>query len=383
VLSILVQIHQYLIAKFNIDGFRIDTVKYIRPDIIEQFGNAIREFALSIGKKNFFTYGEVFDSEKAIAAFTGRNSVNEGFGIDAALDFPLFYKLPGVAKHLDGGEVESIRKVFQTRKKEEEKLLSSHGEASRFFVTFLENHDQAVRFNHPAALPQQVTLGLTALFCLQGIPCLYYGTEQGLDGTKKTVDGNRQPDVGHQPECVREALWGKENAFDENHPLYKKVQELSALRQREPALRYGRQYFREVSVGDSGGFGQSYGKGGVLAFSRILNNREVLVVANTDTQKPFNGLVLIDSDLNPANTTRRLSFSNLKIEGEQLVQVEKLPQVQFYNDEHQLTGSAPATAVRLSLQPMEVQVITPEFQMIAPETQLSKVELTREVAETA
>lgn len=371
VLSILVQIYQYLIAKFDLDGFRIDTVKYIRPDIIEQFGNAIREFALSIGKKNFFTYGEVYDSEEAIAAFTGRNSSKEGFGIDAALDFPLFYNLPKLAKSQMGGEVENIRNVFLNRKKEEEKLLSSHGEASRYFVTFLDNHDQKERFNHPFTPQDQVSLGLSALFCLQGIPCLYYGTEQGLNGTKK--DG--YPDLGAQDASVREALWGKENAFNNQHPLYRKIKELSDLRKMEPALRYGRQYFREVSQ-DGKGFGQSKGIGGILAFSRILNNREVLFVANTNPSvdaPPFTGYVLIDADLNPEGTKRVLHFSNQNITGERKIKVEKRDVVQFYNEKNEYTGSGPATVLPIILRAMEVQIITPEFQMVVPQFLLTEV----------
>jgi len=45
VLDILVRSYQYLIAKYDVDGFRIDTVKYLAPDAVEMFGNAIREFA--------------------------------------------------------------------------------------------------------------------------------------------------------------------------------------------------------------------------------------------------------------------------------------------------------------------------------------------------
>jgi hypothetical protein len=37
---------------------------------------------------------------------------------------------------------------------------------------------------------------------------------------------------------------------------------------------------------------------GVLAFSRILNNQEVLVIANASTQDNFTGYVLIDAFLN-------------------------------------------------------------------------------------
>lgn len=74
--------------------FRIDTTKHIAPSAIETFGNAIREFAQILGKRNFFTFGEILDVEKSIDRFVGRHSPNNtGFGVDAALDYPLFSKL--------------------------------------------------------------------------------------------------------------------------------------------------------------------------------------------------------------------------------------------------------------------------------------------------
>jgi len=36
---------------------------------------------------------------------------------------------------------------------------------------------------NPSHYDDQVTLGLACLFSLPGIPCLYYGTEQGLHGS--------------------------------------------------------------------------------------------------------------------------------------------------------------------------------------------------------
>src|SRR5262249_54120003 len=53
----LIRSYQHAIAKWDIDGFRIDTLKYIEPDFALVFGNAIREFAFEIGKDNFFTFG--------------------------------------------------------------------------------------------------------------------------------------------------------------------------------------------------------------------------------------------------------------------------------------------------------------------------------------
>jgi glycosidase len=348
VLGILIRAHQYLMARYDFDGYRLDTVKYVHPEAIEIFGNAMREFALSIGKTNFFTFGEVYDDEATIADFIGRNGGSgEGFGVDAALDFPLFYKLPRVTKGM--GDVGEIRAVFQERKAREADLLSSHGEAGRFFVSFLDNHDQHERIKHPLTLNEQVTTALALLFTLQGIPCLYYGTEQGLSGT---VDAAGNADLSAN-ESSREALWGKPNAFDANAPMFRHIEALAKLRASEPALAFGRLYFREVS-GDGTGFGHSFGAGGLVAFSRILSDREVLVVANTGTNR-FSGAVLVDRDINASPRQMRVAYSNLGTTGTGTAR--HIPNARFYRDGQASLGAA--TALDVVLAPREVQVIAP------------------------
>lgn len=349
VVNILVKAYSYLIAKFDIDGFRIDTVKYVDPDMIQNFGNAIREFCLSIGKKNFFTFGEIYDDEATINEFVGRNSsTTEGFGIDAALDFPLFYQLPNVIKGF--ADVSALRSVFADRKTAEQHVLSSHGEAGKYFVTFLDNHDQNQRFNYPGVPAMQLTAALAVLFCLQGIPCLYYGTEQGLDGTK-TLDG--RPSIGTK-EAVREALWGKQlPAFDTNNEIYLAIQRLAQLRTSEASLLYGRLYFREVS-GNGIDFGLPSGIGSLIAFSRILYDTEVLVVANTSSTTMFTGFVLVDYDINQQKPTFTVVFSNAMTTGKGVVQI--ISQANFYEGP-QITGSGPAAALFVILKPAEVQVL--------------------------
>ena len=58
----LIRSYQYVIAGFDVDRFRIDTLRYLKGGLAQTFGNAIREFALSIGKKNIFTFGEVLEN---------------------------------------------------------------------------------------------------------------------------------------------------------------------------------------------------------------------------------------------------------------------------------------------------------------------------------
>jgi len=341
----LILAYQYAIARYDVDGFRIDTLKFIEREFAQTFGNAMREYALSIGKKNFFSYGEVFDGEERIAQFIGRNTQDAGdlVGVDAALDFPLFFRLPSVAKGF--APPTDVIEVYRRRKEVERDILSSHGEAGRFFVTFLDNHDMKERFrgastDGPDSFDPQVILGIAVLFGLQGIPCLYYGTEQGLHGR------------GNSDQFVREALWGKPNAFDTNHPFYKAIRRLSDIRDTQPALRYGRLYFRPIS-GDGAHFGASPFAPGVLAFSRILNNQEVLVIANANTQGDFQGHVLVDFFINnDGDQYRVLNDAGTAVPSP----VETRSGLEIHEIDGGVT-SGPARMFRVRLRPMEVQIL--------------------------
>ena len=345
--NVLIRSFQYLIAKYDLDGFRIDTLKYLDPDFALRFGNAIREFALSVGKKNFFTFGEVYDDEQKISQFIGRNVSVAGdlVGVDAALDFPLFFRLPGVLKGFVAPS--EVVAMYQNRKQVEQHVISSHGEATRFFVTFLDNHDQHQRFYFsappdPHAYDAQLTQALAVLFSLPGIPCVYYGTEQGLHG------------AGDSDQNVREALWGKPQAWDTQHPFYLALRTLTALRAAQPALRYGRFYFRPLS-GDGFHFGISGTRPGVLAFSRILNDQEILVAANMDFRATFTGSMVIDRNLNPEGAQWQVLYSN-----QPAATAPSPVQLCASAEIHEVDGSVspgPAAVLPVVLRAAEVQIL--------------------------
>lgn len=350
--DVLISSYQYVIAKYDIDGFRIDTLKYVEPEFARVFGNAIREYALSLGKKNFFTFGEVYDDENKIAGYIGRNACSDDgdlVGVDAALDFPLFYKLPEVAKGFAAPQ--ELVALYEYRKQVEKGILSSHGEASKFFVTFLDNHDQYRRFYYsggadPHAFDDQAAIGTVLLLTLQGIPCLYYGTEQGLHGS------------GSSLEAVREALWGKMPAFDRQHPFYRWIQQVTRVRDSEPAMRYGRQYFRPVS-GDGIHFGIANSAHGIVALSRILQDQEVLVVANTNTQLPWAGEVVVDAAINAANATFAQRFTNKpeNLNANPHAITEKAEGSVEVTEVNGSVSTGPIKVISLGLEPMEVQIL--------------------------
>ena len=352
----LISAYQYVIAKFDVDGFRIDTLKHVERDFARVFGNAMREFALSIGKKNFFTFGEVFDNEEKLAQYTGRfaSDPDDLVGVDATLDFPLFFTLPGVLKGFSPPSalagLYQHRKDVQTGRTGGGVLISTHGEASQFFTTFLDNHDQRSRFRFempgdPSRFDDQVSMGVGCLYALLGIPVLYYGTEQGLHG------------AGDSDENVREALWGKPNAFDTNTPFFLAVQAIASMRASLPALRYGRQYFRPIS-GSGVEFGISGGAPGIVSFSRILNDSELVILANTFTNSGFTGFAVVDFALNPDGFQFALRYSN---KGNAATPpgpcVTRAQGTVTIRDPDGSISNGPLRAVPFTLQPMEIQIL--------------------------
>jgi glycosidase len=349
--AFLIRAYQYVIARYDIDGFRIDTLRYLQGNLPQLFGNSVREFALSIGKKNFYTFGEVLDgtSEQDIARFIGRNTTTGDdadslVGVDSALDYPLFNVLTPTVKGFSAPS--AVVNMYQFRKQVQQFILSSHGEASRYFVTFLDNHDMKARIRfeqpgNPDHFDDQVTMGVACLLCLPGVPCLYYGTEQGLHG------------AGSDP-AVREALWGIAPTFPRTGLFYTEIQQVAAVREAQPALRYGRFYFRPIS-GDRVNFGISPFPAGILAWSRILNDQEVLIVANTNTTQTLSVDAILEITLSAPGDTLRVLYSN-KPAPTAPAPVRTLSQVSVAEVDGS-TETGPVNTVRVALQPMEAQIL--------------------------
>lgn len=303
VLDTLIKVHKYWIAAADLDGFRIDTVKHLENSATAIFCNAIREYTQRLGKQNFFLFGEIVADDDTIGQYLGRNAriegTNERFpSLDAALDFPLYFSLEDVIKGFTNPAVLRARyEAFRDR-------YTDHGAAGRYFVTFVDNHDQMARpyrrFNHANPHPEQAVLAVTYLLTSLGVPCVYYGTEQAFDGGG--------PDDSYVRECMFGGSWGAFDSsgrhfFNPQHSLYRGIQAVAQIRAERSALRYGRQYFRELS-GSGIGFGYPIDGRCTLAYSRILDSEEILVALNLDAAAR-NDYITLDRNLTPPGTLLR------------------------------------------------------------------------------
>ena len=308
-LRALTRAYCWWIAYADLDGFRIDTVKHMDRGATRYLASVLHEFAQSIGKDRFLLVGEITGSRSEAV------TTMQLTGLDAALG------LADVQEQLERAATGAGDPIgyFALFRNSELIGKDSHTWLRNTVVTSVDDHDQVrkggnkSRFGaQPSAAAQLVAILAVNTLTL-GIPCVYYGTEQGLDGQGSGVNADRY---------LREALFGGEfgpfrsrgrHLFDETAPGYGHLAALLELRGREPALRRGRQYLRETS-GDGVSFGLPTGYGGrlngVVAWSRILVDREVLCAINTDPAQASRAWVTVDSGLHAAGGTMRLLHSS-------------------------------------------------------------------------
>jgi len=126
------------------------------------------------------------------------------------------------------------------------------------------------------------------------------------------------------------------------------------VRSEQPALRYGRFYFRPIS-GNGLQFGVSTFAGGVLAFSRVLNDVEVVVVVNTNTQADFVGLVIVDAELNSSGAQLDVLFTN-RDSSVKPGTIRSTGPAEI-REVDGTTSHGPACVVPVTVGPMEIQIL--------------------------
>jgi glycosidase len=307
-LEALCEVYKFWIAFADLDGYRVDTVKHMGDGPTRYFASTIHEFAQSLGKESFLLVGEVTGGR--VRAFntletTGLDAV---LGIDDVQD-KLEYLIKGYRNPVEYFDL--FRNSLQVQK-------DSHVWFRDKVVTMIDDHDQIRKGDDKArfsANDQGDTLMVSALalnLCTLGIPCIYYGSEQGFDG------------AGGNDRFIREAMFGgafgpfrshDRHCFDERNPIYVELAQITKIRARELTLRRGRQYLRQIS-GDGMSFGFPFILGGrmrsVVAWSRLFAEEEILLAVNTDPDQSSAAWVTIDNDLHAAGDTLTCLYSTGK-----------------------------------------------------------------------
>jgi glycosidase len=267
------------IDKYDIDGFRVDTAQHVNPEFWQHFVPAMRARAAAKGIPHFHIFGEVFTAEFNPAQLARHT---RSAGLPAVLDFGFALAVRETVAGSIG--TERLAELFA-----DDALYEGGAAAAQQLPTFISNHDMGrfgyfVRKAWPLAKDEEVlrrvTLGYAMLMTLRGVPVIYNGNEQGFAGTGGDQDAREDMFASKTATYNAERLIGTaastaQSNFGAEHPLYKAISALAALRSANPALREGEQVVRAYSRAP-----------GIFAVSRLdaKSDSEVLLAFNTSNQ---------------------------------------------------------------------------------------------------
>lgn len=254
----------------DLDGFRIDTVKHVEHEFWQVFAKGVRERLALQGKNRFMMFGEAFD---------GRDQLLGSFTVPGELDSVFYFSQRFIVY---GAIFEQAHDATQQRGTSQIARLWAQrpvnwGNApqpggigvapSKAPVNFLDNHDTARFLFNARGDVKALRNALTLLMTEEGLPCLYYGTEQDFAG-------------GNDP-ANREVFWTTN--FDTTGETFQHFSKLSAIRKKYVALRRGdvKVLFSTDHTGDEA-------DAGLFAFERAggdAGNGYALVVQNTNGRK--------------------------------------------------------------------------------------------------
>lgn len=288
----LIEVFSWWVEQTNIDGFRIDTVKHIEHEFWREFTRGVRDKIEPLGKKNFLMFGEVFDGDDALlGSYTKPGELDSVFYFSHKFQvFDDVFKRNQPTKKIE--ELFLARAVNYGTTPQEGGVTDVNGNGlapTQVLVNFMDNHDVSrflFEFNDLDALEN----ALFYLLTMDGIPCIYYGTEQAYNGGNDPTnredmwripfndyyivyDANGDP----VPESEREE---KFVPFNTAHPIFQHIKKLTGLRKEYKSLRRGDFQIKWSSTrtGDEQ-------DAGIFAFERAYDGETALVVVNVSPTK--------------------------------------------------------------------------------------------------
>lgn len=275
------------LVQYRLDGFRIDTARHVNPEFWQAFVPAMLRRARNSEIPNFHIFGEVAAEAGDVAQLARHTRVDR---LPSVLDFGFAGALREAVAGNKGTDV--LARLFQ-----DDSLYEGGGAAAQRLPTFSGNHDfgrfaMIVRRERPgvsdAEVLERVKLSNAMLFLLRGVPVIYYGDEQGFVGRGIDQDSRQDMFASKVASYNSETLLGSNSTtavanFSREHPLYKQIAELAALRAKYTVLRGGRQVVRAQSQ-----------KPGLFAVSRFNNLGREMVIAFNTSLEPLSAQVEVD-----------------------------------------------------------------------------------------
>jgi glycosidase len=262
----MIDIYSAWITNYDIDGFRVDTVKHVNAEFWRAFTPALLARAKAVGKPDFFIFGEVYSGNEQFLSY-----YTTGSDMPGVLDFGL---QGSVRDYVSQNNAASHLRTFFAN----DDYFTDEDSNASSLPTFLGNHDMG-RFGYflladngglsDDGLLARDKLAHALLYFARGVPVIYYGDEQGFTGDGGDQDARQdmfpsQVASYNNDDLIATNATTAANNFDPTHPLYQTLVRYAALRQAHPALRTGAQIDRYAADG-----------AGIYAFSRLNRDEHI------------------------------------------------------------------------------------------------------------
>lgn len=258
------------VERADIDGFRIDTVKHVELDFWREFATAVRTRLSPQKKERFLMFGEAFDgNDELLGSFTGEGMLDSVFYFSQHYQAfrDVFQYAHDPAQQKGTKQIQSLWDKRRINYRNEPQPGGVGIAPSKTLVNFIDNHDVARFLFFANGDKAALRNALTFLMTEEGIPCLYYGTEQDFAG-------------GNDP-ANREVLWN--TGFPTTGDTFRHFAKLARIRRERAALRHG-----DTNVVWATEHTGAEGDAGIFAFERTggdAGDAYALVVLNTNARK--------------------------------------------------------------------------------------------------
>lgn len=259
VVNALKKSYGYWIKAAGVDGFRIDTVKYIEHGFWNDFlwsadpaNPGIMTQAKNTGRDNFIAFGECWNAAGAFSD-AGDKLTASYLGTE---EKPMLNGLLNFSLQSDMVDVFARGKSSDRLAWRLESLVKEYGSLTRLY-NFVDNHDMD-RFLASANV-EDLETALLFMYTIPGVPVIYYGTEQEFQDVRASMFA-----AGYNS--------GGKDHFDTESRLYKYLASLAELRKSSKAFTRG-----EVTV-----FASTKQGAGILAYrSDSPDGKRMITVINT------------------------------------------------------------------------------------------------------
>jgi len=336
-----IEVYEHWIKDYDIDGYRIDTVRHVNLEFWQAFGPAIHAFARQAGHPDFFMFGEVADG-------TGDAALMSEFANSGTLDSSLDFRFQGASRQYvsRGGKAADLAAMFA-----QDDYFTFPDRNAYSLPTFISNHDAGrigtfLREDNAGITPERQLalekLDYSLLYLVRGQPILYYGDEQGMTGigddmgAREDMFASRADRFKDRP-LLGTTRTGADDKFDPSHPLYLLLKTLASFRLGNPAIARGAMLERPSDQPE------------IFAFSRIERGELVEYLA------AFN---------NSRTATLRTRLATSQPAGALLKRVFDLAHLDLPPPEELAVGSD--HAVPVSLGPLECAVWKAEAPLADP-----------------